>query len=597
MLGKRKLFVSASLLVSAMVWGCGSSGTGGTDVSAPPGPGDVRTVGINNCAICHGASPKTRDWLESRHANQDNQRPNTTAMECLVCHDQLNDGLRMEQAFGVLYPDVVDANVVSCESCHGGGSAHRGIGPIPFPIPGPGQCGQCHGIEEALFHGPGQGLPATNRIINDTHFDNPATASTEEGIEGYVVNTADQRGCQVCHFDGHRLNLDRNLEWARSAHGGRILDAKDAATTDEERIAAPVTSATGDAWLHYNWDQTTGTGNRASCQRCHTATGVANFLTDSTAYDPANNDFSYLAGWTPETGSPQNEMLYCWGCHTGEGTSALRNPGELTLDFEFLEGPEQTPGGERTFVVLPDKGQSNVCGACHSGRGNDTSIRDSYAAAAARQDPPRSLSPRFAGHHAPTAGSLYAEVVHTGFEFAGRDYTPEDFVHDDIEISGASPETGDGPCVACHMAGAVDHTFEAVDRNGAGVITAIKNQTLCDTCHGGAVNAAFLNTRKAGFEAARAVLNDYVRNTRPNYLDLEITAASGNLTTDILSLNDYGAFQNSTYMLEEPCIYVHNRIYARRLIFDSIDWLDNGELNGTISISGPAATWLGTTRP
>jgi hypothetical protein len=596
MLGKRTLFMTGSLLVSALVWGCGSSGSGGSQVTGEPRPEDIRTLGITNCAICHGASPKTRDWIESRHANQ-NRVPDTTNMICLACHDQLDDGLRMEQAFGVLYPDVVNANVVGCESCHGGGSVHRGIGPIPFPIPGPGQCGQCHGIEEALFHG-----TTANRIINDTHFDNPETSfldgTTNVAIEGYVVNTADQRGCQVCHFDGHRLDLARNLEWARSAHGGRILDVKDAATTVPDRIAAAVTDEVASAWTHYNWDQTTGTGNRATCQRCHTATGVANFLTSSTDYNPANNDFSYLAGWTPETGSPQNEMLYCWGCHTGEGTSALRNPGALTLDFEFLEGPEQQPSGVRNFVVLPDKGQSNVCGACHSGRGNDTSIRDSYATAAARPEPQqRTLSPRFAGHYAPTAGSLYAEIVHTGFEFAGRDYAPRDFfAHDEIEVSGASPETGDGPCVACHMAGAVDHTFEAVDRNEAGLITAIRNQNLCDECHGGVVNAAFLNTRKAAFEAARSILNDYVTNTTQNYLNLDITA-SGNLNTATLGLNDYGAFQNSIYMREEPCIYVHNRIYGRRLIFDSIDWLDNGVLNGTISISGPAATWLGTTRP
>jgi len=37
-------------------------------------------------------------------------------------------------------------------------------------------------------------------------------------------------------------------------------------------------------------------------------------------------------------------------------------------------------------------------------------------------------------------------------------------------------------------------------------------------------------------------------------------------------------------MHEEGGIDVHNRFYGQRLIFDSIDWLDNGFLNGTITI-------------
>jgi len=48
-------------------------------------------------------------------------------------------------------------------------------------------------------------------------------------------------------------------------------------------------------------------------------------------------------------------------------------------------------------------------------------------------------------------------------------------------------------------------------------------------------------------------------------------------------------------MSEEPCIYVHNRYYGKRLIFDSIDWMDNGALNGTITIPAEypeARTWL-----
>ena len=63
---------------------------------------------------------------------------------------------------------------------------------------------------------------------------------------------------------------------------------------------------------------------------------------------------------------------------------------------------------------------------------------------------------------------------------------------------------------------------------------------------------------------------------------------------------DLGAAHNYNYLLHEPGAYAHNRKYAKRLIWDSIDWLDNGVLNGSIVIPAElthAAAWLGTARP
>jgi hypothetical protein len=579
----------AALVSAALLWGCGSSGSGGSDVAAGTDlAANVQTLGITNCAICHSDNtPVTADWLASRHAAGTFGGTNAT---CLACHDSLGDGQLMQQAFG-----LVNRNVVGCESCHGGGSAHRGIGPLPFPVPGPAQCGQCHGLEAALI---GRHANNPDEMIHDTHFDNPATtgAPTNTPIEGYVVKTADQRGCQACHYNAHQVGPEAlvvNRQWARSAHGGFILDVKDAAfaISVADGLAAAVTDDAAPGWSHYNWDQTTGTGNRASCQRCHTTTGAMNFMNDSVGYSPAINDFSHLAGWTAATGSPQNEMLYCWGCHI-DNSASLRASGTITLDFEFLVGDDQDPSGVRSFVVLPNKGNSNVCAACHSGRGNDTSIRDSYAAAALGN---QALSNRFAGHHAPTAGSLYAAVTHTGFEFATQDYTTPELRHD---IIGG---TASGPCASCHMGGSepANHLFMAVTEDDLGAIATITNQPLCNSCHDvGAlapVNPAALNQLRVDFDAARQILLDLVTNTIPNRLNLDISATA-NRTTNTLALNDFGAYQNSLYMTEEPCIRVHNSLYGKRLVFDSIDWLEDGELNGTIANT---ANWLGdgTARP
>jgi len=614
-------------LAMASLAGCsGSAGSGGgTQQTNLAG---AATLGITNCLTCHNQpAPAATEWLASRHANeadagtrvlQDAREvgtavptPDNVNPVCAACHNPIGDGQLIDQAI----VGQAERMLIGCESCHGGGQFHNGVpAGVPFRVPGPDQCGDCHGIfANELFHGTDGNGDNLRRNISDTHDDDPVTTNV---LEGYAVKTAAPDGCSGCHA-AHGFDLTINLQWARSPHAGHIKDVKDQEMFDQLDAGADgattlaavkgvgVTAATGDAWVHYDWDDTNGAGPggsaRGDCQRCHTATGLSNFLTNSVAYSSAANNYSHLAGWTGNpaggnlTSSGQNEMLYCWGCHSSVKTGVLRNPGALTLDFVFLAGPDQDPAGVRNFVVMPDKGKSNVCGACHSGRGNDTTIRDAVAN--------NRRSTRFAGHHAPTAGSLYAEVVHTGFEFTGRSYAPPAFfLHDDIRVNNVAPETGDGPCVGCHMADTANHNFLAVTEDGAGDITAITNQPLCDTCHGGGVTPAFLNQRRIDFADARQILLDLVDNSVTNYLDADLTqrsdAAAGRPTGfDNAPLEAYGAMQNSLYMVEEPCIYVHNDFYGKRLLFDSIDWLQDGALDGTIIIDAgaypAAANWLG----
>ena len=736
----KKIILLVASISLMTLWGCSSSMDSGGDKSEVDE--SYLSVGIDVCVQCHDF--KGAEWLSSRHGNP-NLSPSSPhrpgESPCAECHNPLNDGDLIEFAYNT---QQARRDVVGCESCHGGGGRHYGLGPIEYPKPGPEICGPCHNRDDGHYdtdrliydkwlssrhaeslHGEdenpcqrchtNEGALASNvaaytgdkdelgtsddlgrrappafpgevvgpvacatchdvhkagklrtvfdwdpnentsnndqfdlctschvlynqegtvvasgsvasgtapfthdtawyRIIATTHYDNPATGpgpgeDTAALIEGYNIRWQSANPCFDCH--GHEFRTatrpypegdDRDAptiwtEWSSSSHAGRLFRLKLEAASEQagggdpanaprstdtvDAVMATGTLTEGDAWSHYNWDYT---ARRGSCQRCHTSTGLVNFLDadiNEEVYDPNNNDYSHLVNWTPDDGSPQNEMLYCWGCHSNAPEGELRNPGELTLDYVYID-PDEIVGGEPEFVVLPDKGKSNVCGACHSGVGNDTSIRKAVI-----DDNRSSL---FAGHYAPTAGSLYAEVVHTGFEFTGRNYTPVPFfLHDDIETNGDSPETGDGPCLGCHMDGTADHIFEAVEYDDEGNIESIKNEALCNTCHR-AITPSMLDELKAGFEDARELLDAYVTNDITNYLDQDVAA---NYQT--VPLNAYGAYQNSIYMHEESGIWVHNRIYGRRLIFDSIDWLDNGVLNGTITIPAEypdARRWL-----
>ncbi len=449
------------------------------------------------------------------------------------------------------------------------------------------------------------------------------TAGADTHITGYAIrltNTADPnyRGpCYDCH--GHEAktntgstapaatNATIHTDWAQSGHAGGLLTAKYTAGAGNLRTQAEVDAVTAafvdtysNTWSHYNWDNTTSYG---SCQMCHTATGISNYLrtqtTDRTGYNSANNNYSHLISWTSSSGSNrQNELLYCWGCHKDAGTGSLRNTTQAILSFA---------DSSNQAIIVTDAGKSTACVVCHGGRGS--------AGAAILNDIPANRSSRFAGHHAPTAGVLYSAKTHIGFEYPGQSYAnPSFFAHDKIGQSAA------GPCASCHMAPAVSngkpsHSFAPVTESG-GAITAINNQALCNTCHTGtrAMTPAILEEESAGYAEASTILNNYVANVAgyTNYLSLAITSSNYSDTTAV-PLNAYGAFQNAKFggtlggtfgvvtvaavAGEEPCAYVHNRFYIKRLIFDSIDWMTHGALTGSIAIDATAypnaALWFG----
>ncbi|MGD9663102.1 MAG: multiheme c-type cytochrome, partial [Porticoccaceae bacterium] len=87
--------------MAAMLYGCGSSSKSGGSIN------NVATVGDTACVQCHSAA----------------QDPLTG--ETIVA--QYNKSAHYLGGQG-------------CESCHGGGAQHNGVGPIPYPAPGAAQC-------------------------------------------------------------------------------------------------------------------------------------------------------------------------------------------------------------------------------------------------------------------------------------------------------------------------------------------------------------------------------------------------------------------------------------------------------------------------
>lgn len=501
----------------------------------------------------------------------------------------------------------VDPAVNNCTNCHVASGAIYKNAATSIASAEYETCGSaCHTASS---------LPvAAMKAINVSHFDDKTTAKI---IEGYVIRATAASACRDCHAS-HTTDLTIQKEWAESGHAGEIASGP---VQDNITVTPPAYSP----WAHYDWDDSTGTtSDRKSCQKCHTATGAANFLNDPARYNAANNDFSHLADWTiNHKTSGQNELLYCWGCHSDAAKGKLRNPG--ALNFTFREGASVS---SPVTVSFPDATHSNLCIACHAGRETGNSIKKSTA--------DFGNTGFINSHYLAAAGILYAK---SGYEFANKDYRSSlGFRHDMTGINAPLPAsvTEKGPCVYCHMGSYANHTWK------------ITNDESCDLCHAGAA-VSLLDEGKAGFDGAmemfRAVLAGegyYFYAAHPYFYTKpyvstysEIGGCSENLpvknwqvggtskfewelasatatapscvsSSDTTGTEDtgnerMGAAYNYNLLKHEPGAFVHNSLYAKRLIFDSIDLLD-GDTNsdgnimeGQITIDAlypDARTWL-----
>ena len=782
-----KTWLAVMLLAMPLI-SCSSS-------NSPPGDGegpDTLYVGMPECYLCHADGSIARfagkqvvsKWLHGPHGNNESidwtilqivdRHPDNEGLPyygylglgtdpgCTTeCHDQLGDGELLEDFWaveGVDYLGRVIRPVIGCESCHGPGSTHFGIGPLQFPRPGPERCGQCHnddlpanhlphhpeadhiledylasphavsindhtydgdsetdvrarcskchtdeggrlykdingghdelvekfegepsvenatpvqcrtchnphdphelllgdlldGAENVLrsaeyrtcsnchqnngsfgladgYHGEnsshswssggpdspvGVELFEPDRIIYDTHFDNPETPAA---IEGYNLgpltaagdfSLASERLCRDCH-NVHAADNTINNQWASSAHAGHIMHVKEEAdASDAQNIldaAVQDTAEGGSPWAHYDWDAK----NRRACQRCHTATGLKNFLAalasqndddpdNDEEYDPVNNDFSHLEGWerNPDTdgvtSSGQNEMLYCWGCHANN-SGELRDPGPITVDYANVP------------YTYPDLLGSNVCMACHTGRETGESIKNATG----------DFSDRgfINSHYLAAGGTVFTT---TGYEFDGRDYTNSIyFMHDRVGLVEPLRAGDNGPCVGCHMKTEESHLFLPVKKDANGVIIELTAfEQTCSDCHSGPEELMdIVHDLEEGLHAAMDVLKQkladsgyYFQSSYPYFFIVEgstdradgvrdwTVGVSGN------GKNNMGAAFNYNLIYHDPGAHIHNLQYTRKLIYDSIDFMDDGSLNLSVEATlgaGKAFDFLGGTR-
>ncbi|ACH40349.1 lipoprotein cytochrome c [Citrifermentans bemidjiense Bem] len=538
-------------LVPVLVAGCG----GGTSDNGVPISKLAASQGCMNLS-CHGTmtSPGTGaviadEWRASAH-NLKN------GAGCADCHE----------------PDAGHPN--TCSKCHGGG----GFGVTKNPDQA-GKCGKCHGLSH-----PGDVMVARA----PQHFGNMTASLANNKYRASYVSSNYVGNCRACHNPHDPSSaMNVNRDWAASGHADVLAGAR-----------------TGYDFKTRGSYQPASTTFQYYCVRCHTSTGYVKFVTSAfqdvrpfagPGYEVVQNyprTVAAGAAQPADTPSPDKtkEVTACNVCHdNGAGRAyswARRAVPPVTIYYNFSSSNSSpTVKLNNKATSYPNVGPSNICLPCHTGRGIGAMI---YDAVAAGIDFSNTNSP---GAHDFAAGAVLFRKG--GYEFAGRDYVPTYFLHDKIGVANEHGTGNDGPCVACHMNSGNSHFFMPVAFDGTGKIAEITSRT-CAQCHVGqyALSPAILQTEKEGFAAAIAMLNvlktdatlpvDPLNPTRSKVRPLANKNSDYNAAFPGGGANTMGAFFNSGLLQNDPGAFAHNRVYTKRLIYDSIDWLSNGALDGDV---------------
>lgn len=364
----------------------------------------------------------------------------------------------------------------------------------------------------------------------------------------------------------------------------------------------------------------------AGCQRCHTTFGFLNFLAGLPGITLTTTDPVTQAIGQRESYQNAMQVLVCSACHTDLSSGALHPLGAFTATW--------TANGVTATFSFPPAGNSELCIRCHSSRRAGVNITSAATTTAHFLPSAATVFSGIDGIVAITATPAAPVIAQSGpkdglgYEFSGRDYAnPNLSSHRNVGMPGK------GPCVACHMSGSAGHTLMPVAKDDSGQITAI-NSTACPVCHSD-MTPARLNSKRSAFATAVAAL-DAALQAKGFYLN----PADGNFYKDALfvspigtgtsnteitaSANAYYDAQAAAFALDrtdlrgtafnlwlfryhggDPAAYVHNNNYSNKILFDSLDYLDNGVLDGTTAIADAiAADYLdgdgntaGTQRP
>ena len=304
---------------------------------------------------------------------------------------------------------------------------------------------------------------------------------------------------------------------------------------------------------------------QASCQPCHA---------------PAGFDFWAKYGINPTLPAPVSDGLECGTCHVGgdyaEAVPALKYIAEV----EF-------PGGTVVENDSNDPDSSFICLTCHKGRESMITVDERFATS----------SPSFRNiHYFPAGVSIFGAESNGGYEFGAKATYWGKWAH-------AGGDTNQ--CNFCHLP---SHTFEPQFKTNCagchpeagGDITAIRRDRGTDyNGVGGTADTTKEEVESFGV-AVYAAMQAYTVDNNLDTLYYDDSRYPYFWNDPVLreTANRYGDWDadlakaafNYQYFKKEPGAWAHNTYYVMQILYDTIDWLDDGTLNASAGpLTRPAA--------
>jgi hypothetical protein len=576
----------AGLALMAVLAGCGSDKREG---SSP-----AQVVASQACIACHNGtvSPVTgnlvvQEWLASAHSSA--------------------------------------PGGAGCNDCHQVGT-HPANGAIPN-LPNVTVCVTCHtrtvGMSTQAAHFSNRsasylGLPLAR--LSDTLV-NPATGNPQSS------------SCNGCH-NPHDMTslLSVNRQWAQSGHAAVNEDAFKEQIFIKNTTCNRCHTATGFRYYMTNGQTAitipqlgrySSAKEVISCNACHTNyswkristdPAVTNFVNFSTPYAKFANVTKRIPGSTNPTPSIGDSKL-CVPCHAGRTGARvgaainLATPATAPFDSHYFPAAAVMYGKIAFIDFVPQATVLPAVGAVAAAPG----IQPTGAIAATTYGKSLITSEDLTGGVTSTHRKLGTTAIN------GDSHNPAFFVPGNLDSG--------GPCVVCHMTGG--HTLAFDDKTFA---TDTYNK-VCINCHtserGLPLNAgnymeAFVDENRVQmFDALALAVNLLQQNydiginisddealespqevsftrfstgvplTGANWTAYLATGPGAALTaTQIYMLK--GALFNVIVSYKDAGSFLHARSLTRRVIYDAIDFLDDGIINQSVGTTAQAQSQAGT---
>jgi hypothetical protein len=334
----------------------------------------------------------------------------------------------------------------------------------------------------------------------------------------------------------------------------------------------------GESMAFRDWDAAGATNSidrgdvSTSCAPCHSNGGF---------------EFWQKYGLNTTVAMPAADGMECGTCHVG-GDFAAPVPALKVVKTVTFPSPVATPVTITNSTTAPDT--SFICMSCHRGRQSMATLDADIAARQAAGSAIRSSNV----HYAPAGATLYGKDAKVAYMFGASTTYSAKWTH----AAGVTAQ-----CKYCHLS---DHTFKA------------ELKDTCLNCHTEAVAGDIESIRKDrpvdynGVNGTTDTLKAEVDSFATALLaQMNVFAAANGLAPIFYSEGSFrvaadpssasytawgtdpviirAAF-NYNYVQKELGAWAHNTKFVLQVLYDSIDMLNNGALDGNVPVlTRPAA--------